>query len=67
MLAVFSETIQLVDDFEVLNNLNTKYGVSAIRCYICCPVKICDCPTDLTQSYDKYLRSQGTSAKELAI
>lgn len=35
---VFSETIQSVDEFKVLNNFSTKDGASANRRYICCAV-----------------------------
>jgi len=55
ILAVFCETIQSVDDFEMLNNLNTKDGASTNKHYICCTFKICDWPTDSTQAYDRYL------------
>lgn len=57
ILAVFSETIQLVDDFEVLNNLNTKDGANTNRRYICRAVKICERPTYPAQANDWYLRS----------
>jgi len=42
ILAIFSETTQLVDDLEVFNNLNTKDGAGTKEHHICGAAKICN-------------------------
>jgi len=52
ILEVFNETIHLVDDFEVLNNLNTEDGANTNRHYICGIVKIYDRLIDPPEAND---------------